>query len=62
MICCWPTDYPDYTLRATRRLHPKHPEKEKWITVTNAPVVNESSVCVTNRIARWGRHYRLVKQ
>jgi hypothetical protein len=62
MVCCWPTNYPEYTLQATRRLRPKQPEKEKWVTVTNTPVLNESSLCVTNRILRWGRHYRLVKE
>ena len=61
MVCCWPTNYPEYTLQATKRLRPKHPEKEKWVTVTNLPVVGESTVCVTNRILRWGRHYRLSK-
>ena len=62
MVCCWPTNYPEYTLQATRRLRSRQPEKEKWATVTNEAVVGESSVCVTNRIARWGRHYRLVKE
>jgi hypothetical protein len=61
MVCCWLTNYPEYTLQATRRLRPNHPEKEKWLTVTNLPTASESSVCVTNRILRWGRNYRLVK-
>jgi uncharacterized delta-60 repeat protein len=61
MVCCWPTNYPEYTLQATKRLRPNHPEKEKWVTVTNLPVQGESTVCVTNRILRWGRHYRLSK-
>jgi uncharacterized delta-60 repeat protein len=61
MACCWTTNYPEYTLQATKRLRPKHPEKEKWVTVTNLPVQGESTVCVTNRILRWGRHYRLSK-
>jgi uncharacterized delta-60 repeat protein len=61
MACCWPTNYPEYTLQATKRLRPNHPEKEKWVTVTNLPVVGESTVCITNRILRWGRHYRLSK-
>jgi uncharacterized delta-60 repeat protein len=62
MVCCWPTNYPEYTLQATRRLRPNHPEKEKWLTVTNAPVLGESTVCITNRILRWRRHYRLVQE
>jgi hypothetical protein len=62
MACCWPTNYPEYTLQATRRLRPRQPEKERWFTVTDVPVLNESSLCLTNRIARWGHHYRLVKQ
>jgi uncharacterized delta-60 repeat protein len=61
MVCCWTTNYPEYTLQATKRLRPNHPEKEKWVTVTNLPVVGESTLCVTNRILRWGRHYRLSK-
>jgi uncharacterized delta-60 repeat protein len=61
IVCCWPTNYPEYTLQATKRLRPNHPEKEKWVTVTNLPVQGESTVCVTNRILRWGRHYRLSK-
>ena len=62
MLCCWPTNYPEYTLQSTKRLRPNHPEREKWVTVTNEPVAGESTVCVTNRIARWGKHYRLVKE
>lgn len=59
---CWPTNYADYTLQATRHLRPRFPQKEKWVTVTNTPIEGESSLCVTNRIVRWGRHYRLVKE
>jgi len=61
MVCCWPTNYPEYTLQAARVVHPKHPERDKWKTVTNAPAMNGDHVCVTNRVLRWGRNYRLVK-
>lgn len=62
MVCCWPTNYPEYTLQATPRLRPRHPEKERWVTVAKEPVCSDDGVCcVTNSIARYGRHYRLVK-
>ena len=34
---------------------------QNWIkdTVTNTPVLNGDSVCVTNKISRYGSHYRL---
>jgi len=30
-------------------------------SITNLPVLGESTFCVTNRILRWRRHYRLSK-
>jgi len=62
IVCCWPTNYPEYTLQAARVLHPKHPDRDKWKTVTNAPAINGDHVCMTNRVLRWGRNYRLVRQ
>jgi hypothetical protein len=57
----WQAGYPEYTLQATRLLRPRHPEKEKWVTVTNVPVCDETLCAITNKIARYGKHYRLVK-
>jgi hypothetical protein len=57
----WQADYPEYKLQAARVLRPRHPEKEKWVTVTNEPVCDEFGCSITNKIFRYGKHYRLVK-
>jgi hypothetical protein len=57
----WQAGYPEYTLQATRVLHRRHPEKEKWVTVTNEPLCDELGCWITNKISRYGKHYRLVK-
>ena len=59
MVTCWPTNYPEYSLQATRRLRPKRPHKEKWVTITRTPVCVDGTCCVTNKIVRFGKHYRL---
>jgi hypothetical protein len=61
IVVNWPNGYSDYVLQAARQLRPRHPEKEKWITVTNEPVCDELGCWVTNKISRYGKHYRLVK-
>jgi hypothetical protein len=53
----WQASYPEYTLQATRLLRLRHPEKEKWVTVTNMPVVDDIACAITNKIARYGKHY-----
>jgi uncharacterized delta-60 repeat protein len=60
VVCCWPTNYPEYELQGTRHLRTVRPERTKWEIVPNIPATNESFVCVTNKVARYGRSYRLV--
>jgi hypothetical protein len=61
IVVNWPSGYPDYVLQATRALHRRHPEREKWVAVTNAPVCDEFGCWITNKISRYGKNYRLVK-
>src|SRR5215203_4694053 len=59
IVINWPSRYPEYTLQSARVLHRRHPEKEKWVTVTNEPVCDELGCSITNKISRYGKNYRL---
>jgi hypothetical protein len=59
IVVSWPAAFADYQLQATHLMNRRKPEKTKWKAVETLPVINGEWCSVTNRVARYGRWYRL---
>ena len=60
LVVCWPTNYLHYRLEATRHMNRRKPERTRWHLVTESVTTNAETCCVTARIARHGRTFRIV--
>jgi hypothetical protein len=59
---CWPAELVGYTLQGSRNVNSQNPERTRWVVVTNAPVCDGLTCCVTTTVSEYGKHFRLVKE
>jgi hypothetical protein len=60
MLVCWPTNYSDYRLEATRHVNARHPDRTRWHPVRESCATNAGTCCVTAKILRYGKTFRIV--